>query len=201
MCRVKQENKSNNFTFIKEFILSTKERDRDLEPRINEDIRSHEVLLIDKEGNKVGVVPLKEALEQAREADLDLVEISPNVKPPVCKILDYGKFRFEKEKKEREARKKQKKIETKEIRLQPGIDSHDYGFKLEHIKNFLAHGDKVKITIRFKGRQMAHTELGRDILLRYKADLVEFGVIDSEPVFEGKSMSMLVAPITKKTKQ
>jgi translation initiation factor IF-3 len=199
--RVKQENKSNNFTFIKEFILSTKERDRDLEPRINEDIRSHEVLLIDKEGNKVGVVPLKEALEQAREADLDLVEISPNVKPPVCKILDYGKFRFEKEKKEREARKKQKKIETKEIRLQPGIDSHDYGFKLEHIKNFLAHGDKVKITIRFKGRQMAHTELGRDILLRYKADLVEFGVIDSEPVFEGKSMSMLVAPITKKTKQ
>jgi translation initiation factor IF-3 len=201
LCRVKQENKSNNFTFIKEFILSTKERDRDLEPRINEDIRSHEVLLIDKEGNKVGVVPLKEALEQAREADLDLVEISPNVKPPVCKILDYGKFRFEKEKKEREARKKQKKIETKEIRLQPGIDSHDYGFKLEHIKNFLAHGDKVKITIRFKGRQMAHTELGRDILLRYKADLVEFGVIDSEPVFEGKSMSMLVAPITKKTKQ
>lgn len=201
MFRVKQENKSNNFTFIKEFILSTKERDRDLEPRINEDIRSHEVLLIDKEGNKVGVVPLKEALEQAREADLDLVEISPNVKPPVCKILDYGKFRFEKEKKEREARKKQKKIETKEIRLQPGIDSHDYGFKLEHIKNFLAHGDKVKITIRFKGRQMAHTELGRDILLRYKADLVEFGVIDSEPVFEGKSMSMLVAPITKKTKQ
>ncbi len=201
MYRVKQENKSNNFTFIKEFILSTKERDRDLEPRINEDIRSHEVLLIDKEGNKVGVVPLKEALEQAREADLDLVEISPNVKPPVCKILDYGKFRFEKEKKEREARKKQKKIETKEIRLQPGIDSHDYGFKLEHIKNFLAHGDKVKITIRFKGRQMAHTELGRDILLRYKADLVEFGVIDSEPVFEGKSMSMLVAPITKKTKQ
>ena len=146
-------------------------------------------------------MPLKEALEQAREADLDLVEISPNVKPPVCKILDYGKFRFEKEKKEREARKKQKKIETKEIRLQPGIDSHDYGFKLEHIKNFLAHGDKVKITIRFKGRQMAHTELGRDILLRYKADLVEFGVIDSEPVFEGKSMSMLVAPITKKTKQ
>jgi translation initiation factor IF-3 len=201
LCRVKQENKSNNFTFIKEFILSTKERDRDLEPRINEDIRSHEVLLIDKEGNKVGVVPLKEALEQAREADLDLVEITPNVKPPVCKILDYGKFRFEKEKKEREARKKQKKIETKEIRLQPGIDSHDYGFKLEHIKNFLAHGDKVKITIRFKGRQMAHTELGRDILLRYKADLVEFGVIDSEPVFEGKSMSMLVAPITKKTKQ
>jgi translation initiation factor IF-3 len=201
LCRVKQENKSNNFTFIKEFILSTKERDRDLEPRINEDIRSHEVLLIDKEGNKVGIVPLKEALEQAREADLDLVEISPNVKPPVCKILDYGKFRFEKEKKEREARKKQKKIETKEIRLQPGIDSHDYGFKLEHIKNFLAHGDKVKITIRFKGRQMAHTELGRDILLRYKADLVEFGVIDSEPVFEGKSMSMLVAPITKKTKQ
>lgn len=201
MCRVKQENKSNNFTFIKEFILSTKERDRDLEPRINEDIRSHEVLLIDKEGNKVGIVPLKEALEQAREADLDLVEISPNVKPPVCKILDYGKFRFEKEKKEREAKKKQKKIETKEIRLQPGIDSHDYGFKLEHIKNFLAHGDKVKITIRFKGRQMAHTELGRDILLRYKADLVEFGVIDSEPVFEGKSMSMLVAPITKKTKQ
>ena len=201
MCRVKQENKSNNFTFIKEFILSTKEGDRDLEPRINEDIRSHEVLLIDKEGNKVGIVPLKEALEQAREADLDLVEISPNVKPPVCKILDYGKFRFEKEKKEREARKKQKKIETKEIRLQPGIDSHDYGFKLEHIKNFLAHGDKVKITIRFKGRQMAHTELGRDILLIYKADLVEFGVIDSEPVFEGKSMSMLVAPITKKTKQ
>ncbi len=146
-------------------------------------------------------MPLKEALEQAREADLDLVEISPNVKPPVCKILDYGKFRFEKEKKEREARKKQKKIETKEIRLQPGIDSHDYNFKLEHIKNFLTHGDKVKITIRFKGRQMAHTELGRDILLRYKEDLVEFGVLDSEPVFEGKSMSMLIAPITKKTKQ
>ncbi len=172
-----------------------------MEPRVNEDIRSYEVLLIDKEGNKVGVVPLKDALEQAREADLDLVEISPNVKPPVCKILDYGKFRFEKDKKEREARKKQKKIEIKEIRLQPGIDSHDYEFKLEHIKNFLSHGDKVKITIRFKGRQMAHTDLGRDILLRYKEDLVGIGGIEGEPVFEGKSMSMIVAPITKKTKQ
>ena len=172
-----------------------------MEPRVNEDIRSHEVLLIDKEGNKVGVVPLKEALEQAREADLDLVEISPNTKPPVCKILDYGRFRFEKEKKEREARKKQKKIETKEIRLQPGIDSHDYSFKLEDIKNFLAHGDKVKITIRFKGRQMAHTDLGRNILLRYKEDLTGIGIVDSEPVFEGKSMSMIIAPMTKKTKQ
>lgn len=172
-----------------------------MEPRVNEDIRSHEVLLIDKEGNKVGVVPLKDALEQAREADLDLVEISPNTKPPVCKILDYGRFRFEKEKKEREARKKQKKIETKEIRLQPGIDSHDYSFKLEHIKNFLAHGDKVKITIRFKGRQMAHTDLGRNILLRYKEDLTGIGMVDSEPVFEGKSMSMIIAPMTKKTKQ
>lgn len=172
-----------------------------MEPRVNENIRSHEVLLIDKEGNKVGVVLVKDALEQAKEADLDLVEISPNTKPPVCKILDYGKFRFEKEKKEREAKKKQKKIETKEIRLQPGIDSHDYSFKLEHIKNFLAHGDKVKITIRFKGRQMAHTDLGRDILLRYKEDLIGIGAIEGDPVFEGKSMSMLVAPITKKTKQ
>ena len=192
MCRVKQENKSNNFTFIKEFILSTKERDRDLEPRINEDIRSHEVLLIDKEGNKVGVVPLKEALEQAREADLDLVEISPNVKPPVCKILDYGKFRFEKEKKEREARKKQKKIETKEIRLQPGIDSHDYGFKLEHIKNFLAHGDKVKITLRFRGREMAHMANSKHILDDFAENLSDVATVEKAPKVEGRSMTMFL---------
>ena len=129
MCRVKQENKSNNFTFIKEFILSTKERDRDLEPRINEDIRSHEVLLIDKEGNKVGIVPLKEALEQAREADLDLVEISPNVKPPVCKILDYGKFRFEKEKKLSTGEKKlltnARRILVSEMVLVSGISAEE----------------------------------------------------------------------------
>ncbi len=144
------------------------------------------------------MVPTSEALRRAEEAGLDLVEIVPNAKPPVCKILNYGKYKFELEKKAKEAKKKQQVVKLKEIRLQPKIDKHDYEFKLNHIKNFLSNGDKVKITIRFKGRQMAHMHLGEEVLNQYVNDLKDLCVIEKAPSIEGKTMSMIVAPIQKK---
>lgn len=137
-------------------------------------------------------------MEMAEEAGLDLVEISPNSKPPVCKIINYGKYKFELEKKAKEAKKNQQIIKLKEIRLQPKIDKHDYDFKLEHVKTFLAEGDKVKITIRFRGRQLAHMYLGEEVLKKYEEDLKEFGIIEKAPSVEGKNMSMIVAPLKKK---
>lgn len=146
----------------------------------------------------MGVVPTSEALKRAEEAGLDLVEISPNVRPPVCKILNYGKYKFELEKKTKEAKKKQQIVKLKEIRLQPKIEKHDYEFKLNHIKNFLSNGDKVKITIRFKGRQIAHMHLGEEVLKQYAEDLKDLCIIEKAPVVEGKTMSMIVAPLSKK---
>ncbi|HNZ26815.1 MAG TPA: translation initiation factor IF-3 [Spirochaetota bacterium] len=172
--------------------MSTKEL------RVNDQIRIKEILLIDQDGTNIGVTPIGQALEMAEEAGLDLVEISPNSKPPVCKIINYGKYKFELEKKAKEAKKNQQIIKLKEIRLQPKIDKHDYDFKLEHIKNFLTEGDKVKITIRFRGRQLAHMYLGEEVLKKYEEDLKEFGVIEKAPSVEGKNMSMIVAPLKKK---
>jgi translation initiation factor IF-3 len=137
-------------------------------------------------------------LQKAVEAGLDLVEISPTAKPPVCKILDYGKYKFELEKKAKEAKKNQQIVKLKEIRLQPKIEKHDYDFKLNHVKEFLDEGNKVKITIRFRGRQMAHMYLGEEVLQKYAEDLKDIGIIEKRPNVEGKTMSMIVAPLSKK---
>ena len=150
--------------------------------------------LIGADGQNVGVVPVRQALMMAEEANLDLVEISPDAKPPVCKILDYGKFKFQEQKKAAEARKKQKVIEIKEIKMRPMIDDHDYDVKMRAIKRFFEEGDKVKITLRFRGREMAHQELGQQLLDRVKKDTLEIAKVESEPRFEGRQIVMVLAP-------
>jgi translation initiation factor IF-3 len=162
--------------------------------RINSRIDAREVRLIDAEGQNIGVVPIRQAMMMAEEANLDLVEISPDAKPPVCKILDYGKFKFQEQKKAAEARKKQKVIEIKEIKMRPMIDDHDYDVKMRAIKRFFEEGDKVKITLRFRGREMAHQELGQQLLDRVKKDTLEIAKVESEPRFEGRQIVMVLAP-------
>ena len=152
------------------------------------------VRLIDEKGENRGVVSTREAIAMAVEAGLDLVEISPNTDPPVCKILDFGKFKYEAQKKANEARKKQKVVEVKEIKLRPGIDVHDYDIKMRAMKGFLGEGDKVKVTLRFRGREMAHQELGQQLLDRVKKDTVEIAKVESEPRFEGRQIVMVLAP-------
>jgi translation initiation factor IF-3 len=162
--------------------------------RINHRIDVREVRLIGADGANVGVVPIRQAIIMAEEANLDLVEISPDAKPPVCKILDYGKFKFQEQKKAAEARKKQKVIEIKEIKMRPMIDDHDYDVKMRAIKRFFEEGDKVKITLRFRGREMAHQELGQQLLDRVKKDTLEIAKVESEPRFEGRQIVMVLAP-------
>jgi translation initiation factor IF-3 len=163
-------------------------------PRINEEIRAREVQLIDTTGDNKGAVPIETALSMAEAAGLDLVEIAPNSSPPVCKILDYGKYKFQAQKKAAEARKKQKVVEVKEIKLRPMIDDHDYDVKMRSMKRFFEEGDKVKITLRFRGREMAHQELGYRLLDRVKVDTGSFAKVESEPRFEGRQMVMMLAP-------
>lgn len=164
-------------------------------PRANRDIRGvREVQLIDDEGTNRGVVPFAEALQLAEEVGLDLVEIAPNSEPPVCKLLDYGKFRFDQQKKAAEARKKQKTVEVKEVKLRPGIDKHDYETKMKNVKRFFEDGDKVKITLRFRGREMAHQDLGLKLLLKVKEETKEFAKVELEPQLEGRQMIMILAP-------
>jgi len=164
-------------------------------PRANRDIRGvREVQLIDHEGQNRGVMAFFDALKVAEDAGLDLVEIAPNSTPPVCKILDYGKFRFLEQKKQAEARKKQKTVEVKEIKLRPGIDKHDYDVKMRSVRRFFEDGDKVKLTMRFRGREMAHTELGMRLLERVKAETAEIAKVESEPQMEGRQMVMILAP-------
>ena len=163
-------------------------------PRVNDMIEVSEVRLIDADGEQVGVVPTPEAMEMAAEVGLDLVEISPNVKPPVCKILDYGKYKYEAQKKANEARKKQKVIEVKEIKMRPVIDEHDYQVKMRSVIKFLEHGDKVKMTIRFRGREMAHQDLGLKVLNRVRDDVDEVAKVEQFPKTEGRLMTMVVAP-------
>ena len=163
-------------------------------PRINDEIRVPRVLLIDQHGEKQGIMPTSSALEAAEEAGLDLVEIVPNANPPVCKILDYGKFKFQEQKKKNEARKRQKVVEIKEIKLRPNIDIHDYEVKAKSMTRFFEEGDKVKVTLRFRGREMAHPELGMKLLLKVKADFDEIAKVEYEPRMEGRQMIMILAP-------
>ena len=162
-------------------------------PRVNDDIRAEEVRLVDAEGEQRGVVSKKEALEIADESGLDLVEVSPNAEPPVCKILDYGKYKYEQQKKAAEARKKQKVIDVKEIKIRPTIEEHDYAVKLRNARRFLEAGDKVKVTMRFRGREMAHQDLGVEVLNRMKEELADLGKIELEPKLEGRQMIMVLA--------
>ncbi len=157
-------------------------------------IEVSEVRLIDADGEQVGVVSTPEAMEMAQEVGLDLVEISPNVNPPVCKILDYGKYKYQSQKKANEARKKQKVIEVKEIKMRPGIDEHDYQVKMRAVLKFLEHGDKVKMTIRFRGREMAHQDLGLKVLHRVRDEVDEVAKVEQFPKTEGRLMTMVVAP-------
>jgi translation initiation factor IF-3 len=163
-------------------------------PRINEDIRVREVQLIDATGHNHGPTPIQAAIDMALAAGLDLVEIAPNSNPPVCKLLDYGKYKYQAQKKAAEARKKQHIVEIKEIKLRPMIDDHDYDVKMRAMKRFFEEGDKVKITLRFRGREMAHHELGFQLLNRVKDDIGPMAKVESEPRFEGRQMVMVLAP-------
>ena len=167
---------------------------RDTGPRVNERIRVAEIRLIGADGENIGVVSPARGLELAQEAGLDLVEISPNAVPPVCKIMDLGKFKYEQQKKASEARKKQRTIEIKEIKFRPGTDTHDYEVKMRSVMKFLGEGDKVKVTLRFRGREMAHQQLGLELLNRVAADVGEAGKIESMPKLEGRQMVMMIAP-------
>ena len=162
--------------------------------RMNEGIRVREVRLIDADGNQKGIVPTFEALQMARDGGLDLVEVAPQAQPPVCKLLDYGKYKFELEKKVRESRKHQKQVRIKEIRMQPKIDGHDLEFKTRHIQEFLEEGDKVKVTVRFRGRELAHTELGKDVLDRILQMLGDTFLLEKPAQMEGRTMSLLLNP-------
>ncbi len=163
-------------------------------PRINEEIRVREVHLIDKDGSNKGTVPISEALAFAQEAGLDLVEISPNATPPVVKLLDYGKYKYAEQKKAAEARKKQKVVEVKEIKFRPMIDDHDYQVKMRSMQRFFEEGDKVKVTLRFRGREMAHQELGTKLLDRVKDDTAKLAKVEQDARFEGRQMVMVLAP-------
>jgi translation initiation factor IF-3 len=163
-------------------------------PRTNKEIRVREVQLIDQEGKNQGVIALADALQQAETAGLDLVEIVPNATPPVCKILDYGRFRFLEQKKAAEARKKQKVVELKEIKLRPGIDEHDYDVKMKAMRRFFDDGDKVKVTLRFRGREMAHQDIGYRLLERVRNETATIAKVEALPSMEGRQMVMVLAP-------
>jgi translation initiation factor IF-3 len=168
---------------------------REEEFRINGRIEAHEVRLIGAEGEMIGVVSTREALARADEAGLDLVEVSPTAAPPVCKILDYGKFKYESQKKANAARKKQRVIEVKEIKMRPGIDDNDYGIKMRKVREFLDEGDKVKVTMRFRGREMAHQHIAMEILEKVRTEVTDLGKVEQMPKLEGRQMIMVMAPL------
>ena len=164
-------------------------------PRVNEEIRGvPRVLLIDENGEKQGEMPIAAALEAATEVGLDLVEVAPMAEPPVCKIMDFGKFRFQEQKKKAEARKNAKAVEIKEIKVRPNIDDHDYDVKMRSIHRFFEEGDKVKVTLRFRGRELAHTHLGMELLERIRGELDGIAKVEQEPRFEGRQVVMVMAP-------
>ncbi|MCC5988664.1 MAG: translation initiation factor IF-3 [Pararhodobacter sp.] len=167
---------------------------RDTGPRVNNRIRAAEIRLIGAEGENLGIVTPERGVALAEEAGLDLVEISPNAVPPVCKIMDFGKFKYEQQKRESEARKKQKVIEVKEVKFRPGTDTHDYDVKMRNVLRFLEGGDKVKVTLRFRGREMAHQQLGVELLQRVAADVAEVGKVENMPRLEGRQMVMMIGP-------
>lgn len=169
------------------------------EPRLNEEITAPTVRLIGADGQQLGIVSAREARQIAYDAELDLVEISPNADPPVCRIMDYGKYRFEQSKKLQASKKKQKLIHVKEIKFRPGTDEGDYQVKLRALIRFLNDGDKAKITVRFRGRELVHRELGMDLLKRVEADLEEYATVEQFPKMEGRQLSMTLAPKKKKS--
>lgn len=169
--------------------ISSGKKEKELE--MNERIRDAEVRVVGDDGSQLGIMSSKQAFQLAQEQNLDLVKIAPQAQPPVCRIMDYGKYRFEQQKKEKEAKKNQKTVEIKEIRLSLKIDTHDFNTKLAHAEKFLAAGDKVKVSIRFRGREMAHTNLGADVMNRF-AQAVQNGTVDKLPKLEGRSMTMLI---------
>ncbi len=154
--------------------------------------------LIDHEGEQVGIVSIEEARERAADVGLDLVEVAPEARPPVCKLMDYGKFRYEAQRKAREARKKQHVTQLKEVKMRPGIEDHDYDFKTRHARRFIDEGNKVKLTMMFRGRQMSHPELGLEVLKRVMADLEDIAKVESQPSMEGRTMTMVLAPLVTK---
>ena len=164
-------------------------------PRSNQQIRSIDVQVIGSDGNNLGTLPLKKAIEKAQEEGLDLIEISPNANPPVCKIMDMGKYKYDLQKKANIAKKKQKVVLLKEIKLRPGTDVHDYNFKVKNAKKFLVNKDKVKFTVKFKGREMQHINLGKDLMNRIIEDTKEVGKVETRPKFEGRQMIMIMQPI------
>ncbi|SCA57079.1 protein chain initiation factor IF-3 [Candidatus Terasakiella magnetica] len=164
-------------------------------PRVNKEIRAPQVRLVDENGEMVGVVSIEDALKRASRVGIDLIEVSPNAEPPVCKILDSGKYKYEAQKRKAEAKKKQKVVQVKEIKMRPGIDQHDYEVKMRNVFKFLDNGDKVKVTLRYRGREMAHQELGLEILNRVKADTVEVAKVEHHPKMEGRQMIMILGPI------
>jgi len=168
-------------------------REKDDGPRINNDISARQVRVVDAEGEMRGVMSLRDAITLAEESGLDLVEVSPNAEPPVCKVLDYGKYKYEMQKKAAEARKKQKVIELKEIKLRPTIDDHDFAIKMKSAIAFLKDGDKVKVTMRFRGREMAHQDIAYQVFSRVKTELDPYGKIESDPSFEGRQMIMVMS--------
>lgn len=164
-------------------------------PRVNDKISSPKVRLVDENGEMVGVVSQKDALERAYKVGLDLVEVSPNADPPVCKILNYGKYKFEEQKRRAEIRKKQKIIEIKEVQLRPGIDKHDFEVKMRSARKFIEEGDKLKVTLRFRGRELSHQQLGMEVLNRVKEDLQDIAKVEHHPKLEGKRMIMILGPV------
>ncbi len=162
--------------------------------RVNEDITAHEVRLIGSDGQQLGIMPIADAIKQAAGEGMDLVEISPNADPPVCRVLDYGKFRYQDSKRKAAAKKKQKQMQVKEVKFRPGTDIGDYGVKLRNLMKFLENGDKAKVTLRFRGREMAHQELGLELLKRVESDLVEYGTVEQYPKMEGRQMVMVISP-------
>jgi translation initiation factor IF-3 len=162
--------------------------------RVNREINATEVRLIGADGNQIGVVALREAQERAEEEGLDLVEIVPNAEPPVCRIMDFGRFLFDQKKKTQEARKKQKQVQVKEVKFRPGTDQGDYQVKLRNLVRFLNEGDKAKVTMRFRGREHAHRELGLDLLKRVEGDLAEISMVEQQPQMEGRQMVMVLTP-------
>ena len=167
------------------------------EARINDRIRAREVRLIGSEGEQMGTVPLPEALRIARESELDLVEVAPNAAPPVCKIMDFGRWQYEQEQRRKESRKKATNVVIKEMKFRPKIDDHDYTTKMKHVQRFLGEGNKVKLTIMFRGREMAHPELGRKILDQIAIDVADFAIVESAPRQDGRNMTMVLHPTKK----
>ena len=164
-------------------------------PRANERIRALDVQVIGSDGENFGILPLKKAIELAKKEELDLIEISPNASPPVCKIMDMGKYKYDLQKKANQARKKQKIVSLKEIKLRPGTETHDYNFKIKNAKKFIVKGDKVKFTVKFKGREMQHTNLGKELMDRIIEETKDIAKVESKPKFEGRQMVMIIQPL------